>query len=148
MARPRSDTPLVYVMETNLLVRICLCGLLHIILGFFSFTRGSSRNLHMYMCCFTWFLENGLLLVLRWSNCRSGVRACWTTSMFGGHCCHLILFKIKQVHFSYFMLKPWVQNPTLVFQIFDYRNGTISGSLLFIYVIGESNLVNIPNNWK
>jgi len=67
---------------------------------------------------------------------------------FGGHCRHLILFKIKQVYFSYFMLKPWVQNPTLVFQIFDNRNGTISGSLLFIYVISESNLVNIPINWK
>ncbi len=75
MARAQSDTPLVYVMETNLLVRICLCGLPHIILGFFSFIRGSSRNLPMYMC-FTWFLENGLLWILGWPNSRSGVRAC------------------------------------------------------------------------
>jgi hypothetical protein len=137
--------PFVYVMVTNLLVRNCLCGLPHIILGFFSFIRGSSRNLHMYLCCFTWFLENGLLWILWWPNCRSGLGFVEQLLWFGGHCRHLILFKIKQVHFSYFMLKPWVQNPTFAF---DYRNGTISGSLLFIYVIGQSNLVNIPNNWK
>ncbi len=146
MARTRSDTPFVYVMETSLLNRICLCGLPHIILGFFSFIRGSSRNLHMYTC-----VLHGFLKMICFGSCGGqivgvGLRLVEQLLGFWGHCHHLILFKIKQVYFLYVMLKPWVQNPTLVFQIIDYRNGTISGSLLFIYVIGKSNLVNIPNN--